>query len=108
MTSASAYTPFDFTLYGKTATNEKDKNHGYCSYCQTELGRVLGKNEDEKLQKIISVRSLAKVYGNAYLNGNAGKGKEVEFQEANQHLVELVHCLVIGRQESRSQQCRTY
>jgi hypothetical protein len=28
----------------------------------------------------------------AYLNGNAGKGKEVEFQEANQDLVELVHC----------------
>ena len=60
MTSASAYARSNFTLYGKTTTNEKDKNHGYCSYCQTELGRVLGKNEDEKLQKIISVRSQVK------------------------------------------------
>jgi hypothetical protein len=49
-----------------------------------------------------------KVYANTYLHGNAGKGKEVEFQEANQHLVVLVHCLVIGRQDSHSQQCRTH
>jgi len=60
MTSASAYARFDFTLYGNTATNKKEKNHGYCSYCQTKLGRILGKNKNEKLQKIISVRSQAK------------------------------------------------
>lgn len=60
MTAASAYARLNFTLYGKTATNEKKKNHGYRSYCQTELGRILGKNEDEKLQKTNSVRSQVK------------------------------------------------
>ncbi len=60
MTSASEYARFDFTLHGKTATNKKGKNHGDCSYCHTELGRILGKNKDEKLQEIISVRSQVK------------------------------------------------
>lgn len=32
------------------------------------------------------------------MDGDTSEGKEVEFQEANQHLVVLVHCLVIGRQ----------
>jgi hypothetical protein len=50
MTSASAYAHSDFTLYGKTATDKKHKNHGDRSYCQTELGRILGENNDEKLQ----------------------------------------------------------
>jgi hypothetical protein len=50
----------------------------------------------------------SKVYGNTYLNGNAGEGKEIEFQEANQYLVELVHCLAIGRQDSHQQQCRKH
>jgi len=47
-------------LYGKATADKKDKDHGDCSYCQTELGRFLGENEDKKLQKIISVRLQAK------------------------------------------------
>jgi hypothetical protein len=45
-------------------------------------------------------KMTSRVCGNAYLDGDSGEGKEVEFQEANQYLVVLVHCLVIGSQES--------
>ena len=53
-------------------------------------------------------KMASKVYGNTYLNGNAGEGKEIEFQEANQYLVELVHCLAMGRQDSHQQRCRKH
>jgi hypothetical protein len=60
MTSALANARFDFALYGNTATNKKYQNHGDCSYCQAKLCRILGENEDEKLQITISVRRQAK------------------------------------------------
>ena len=60
MASALAYARLDFTLYSKTGTNEKYQNHRDRSYCQAELNRIPGENDDEKLQKIISVTWQAK------------------------------------------------
>jgi hypothetical protein len=60
MTFASAYARSDFALYGNTAANKKYQNNRDRSYCQTELGRIFGENNDEKLQIIISVRWQAK------------------------------------------------
>jgi hypothetical protein len=60
MTSVLADVRFDFALYSKTGTNKKYQNHRDRSYCQTKLNRILGENDNEKLQVIISVRSQAR------------------------------------------------
>ena len=60
MASVLADVRFDFALYSKTRTNKKYQNNRDRSYCQTELNRIPGENDDEKLQMIISVRWQAK------------------------------------------------
>ena len=95
---APVYVRSNFALDGETATHKKYQYYRNCSYSQTEFGRILRENNDEKLQAIVKVRWRSKAYIDTYLNGNAGEYKEVEFQEANQHFVVLVHCLEIARQ----------
>ena len=46
----SRHVPFNLTLYGETATNQKNKDYRNGRNCQTELCRISREDDDEKLR----------------------------------------------------------
>ena len=56
----SRHVPFNFTLYGETAANQKNKDYRNGRNCQTELCRVSRKDDDEKLRGTLNINNSTK------------------------------------------------
>jgi len=82
--------PLDFFLDSIRATSQKNQNDRNRSNGESKLSRISAENNDEELW-IVSPRTVPKSH-DFHLHGHSHETEEIEFEQADEYLVVLVHC----------------